>query len=214
VKSSGWREKFRQLPEGRGIGLACSAYLTGAGLPIYWNKMPHSGVQLKFDRGGGVTLFCGATEIGQGSDDVLASIVAEVLGLDTFDIRLYTGDTDLGPVDLGSYSSRVTIMAGKRRAASRRARKISTSRSRERTSRGSGGAPALRRQARLRFSRSRKRSDIPGRCLPGRSALRHHRHGRLLHTTQISGPVQRWRRGAVAYVFLQPPRWWKSSSIQ
>jgi 4-hydroxybenzoyl-CoA reductase subunit alpha len=112
VKSSGWREKFRKLPEGRGIGLACSAYLTGAGLPIYWNKMPHSGVHLKFDRGGGVTLFCGATEIGQGSDDVLASIVAEVLGLDTFDIRLYTGDTDLGPVDLGSYSSRVTIMAG------------------------------------------------------------------------------------------------------
>jgi len=112
VKSSGWHEKFRKLPEGRGIGLACSAYLTGAGLPIYWNKMPHSGVQLKFDRGGGVTLFCGATEIGQGSDDVLASIVAEVLGLDTFDIRLYTGDTDLGPVDLGSYSSRVTIMAG------------------------------------------------------------------------------------------------------
>ena len=112
VKSSGWREKFRKLPEGRGIGLACSAYLTGAGLPIYWNKMPHSGVQLKLDRGGGVTLFCGAAEIGQGSDDVLASIVAEVLGLDTFDIRLYTGDTDLGPVDLGSYSSRVTIMAG------------------------------------------------------------------------------------------------------
>jgi 4-hydroxybenzoyl-CoA reductase subunit alpha len=112
VKSSGWREKFRKLPEGRGVGLACSAYLTGAGLPIYWNKMPHSGVQLKFDRSGGVTLFCGATEIGQGSDDVLASIVAEILGLDTFDIRLYTGDTDLGPVDLGSYSSRVTIMAG------------------------------------------------------------------------------------------------------
>jgi 4-hydroxybenzoyl-CoA reductase subunit alpha len=112
VKSSGWRDKFHKLPEGRGVGIACSAYLTGAGLPIYWNKMPHSGVQLKFDRGGGVTLFCGATEIGQGSDDVLASIVAEVLGLETFDIRLYTGDTDLGPVDLGSYSSRVTIMAG------------------------------------------------------------------------------------------------------
>src|SRR6202045_4441930 len=112
AKSSGWREKFRRLPEGRGVGLACSAYLTGAGLRIYWNKMPHSGVQLEFDRGGGVTLFCGATEIGQGSDDVLASIVAEVLGLDTFDIRLYTGDTDLGPVDLGSYSSRVTLMAG------------------------------------------------------------------------------------------------------
>jgi 4-hydroxybenzoyl-CoA reductase subunit alpha len=112
VKVSGWKEKFRKLPEGRGVGLACSAYLTGAGLPIYWNKMPHSGVQLKFDRSGGVSLFCGATEIGQGSDDVLAGIVAEVLGIDTFDIRLFTGDTDLGPVDLGSYSSRVTLMAG------------------------------------------------------------------------------------------------------
>ena len=112
VKTSGWNEKFRKLPAGRGIGLACSAYLTGAGLPIYWNKMPHSGVLLKLDRGGGVTVFCGATEIGQGSDDVLAAIVAEVLGVTTFDIRVYTGDTDLGPVDLGSYSSRVTLMAG------------------------------------------------------------------------------------------------------
>jgi 4-hydroxybenzoyl-CoA reductase subunit alpha len=112
LQASGWREKFRKLPEGRGIGLACSAYLTGAGLAIYWNKMPHSGVQLKLDRGGGVALFCGATEIGQGSDDVLAAIVAEVLGITTFDIRLFTGDTDLGPVDLGSYSSRVTLMAG------------------------------------------------------------------------------------------------------
>jgi 4-hydroxybenzoyl-CoA reductase alpha subunit len=112
VKSSGWNEKFRKLPEGRGVGLACSAYLSGAGLPIYWNKMPHSGVQLKLDRGGGVTVFCGATEIGQGSDDMLAGIVAEVLGVTTFDIRVYTGDTDLGPVDLGSYSSRVTLMAG------------------------------------------------------------------------------------------------------
>jgi len=112
VKVSGWNEKFRKLPEGHGAGLACSAYLTGAGLPIYWNNLPQSGVQLKFDRGGGVTVFCGATEIGQGSDDVLAAIVAEVLGLDTFDIRVYSGDTDLGPVDLGSYSSRVTLMAG------------------------------------------------------------------------------------------------------
>lgn len=112
VKISDWETKFRKLPKGRGVGIACSAYLTGAGLPIYWNKMPHSGVQLKFDRGGGVSIFCGATEIGQGSDDVLAGIVAEVLGIDPFDVRLFTGDTDLGPVDLGSYSSRVTLMAG------------------------------------------------------------------------------------------------------
>jgi CO/xanthine dehydrogenase Mo-binding subunit len=59
-----------------------------------------------------VTAFCGASEIGQGSDDVLVACVAEVLGIEPFDIRAVTGDTDLTPVDLGSYSSRVTLMMG------------------------------------------------------------------------------------------------------
>jgi len=112
VQGSGWKEQFRNLPHGKGIGLACSSYITGAGLPVYWNAMPHSGVQLKCDRGGGVTVFCGSTEIGQGSDSILAVLVAEVLGLDPFDIAVVTGDTDLTPVDLGSYSSRVTLMTG------------------------------------------------------------------------------------------------------
>ena len=112
VARSGWREKFGKLPLGRGVGLACSSYLSGAGLPINWNDLPHSGVQLKLDRSGGVTVFCGATEIGQGSDDVLVAMVAEVLGIDPFDVRAVTGDTDLTPVDLGSYSSRVTLMMG------------------------------------------------------------------------------------------------------
>ncbi len=112
VEGSGWKDKFRKLPPGAGVGLACSSYITGAGLPIYWNAMPHSGVQLKCDRGGGVTVFCGSTEIGQGSDSILAILVAEVLGLDPRDIALVTGDTDLTPVDLGSYSSRVTLMTG------------------------------------------------------------------------------------------------------
>jgi 4-hydroxybenzoyl-CoA reductase subunit alpha len=107
-----WSAKFRKLSNGRGVGLACSSYLSGAGLPIYWNDMPHSGVQLKLDRSGGVTAFCGATEIGQGSDDVLVACVAEVLGVDPLDVRAVTGDTDLTPVDLGSYSSRVTLMMG------------------------------------------------------------------------------------------------------
>ena len=112
VRGSGWRQKFKRLPYGKGIGLACSSYITGAGLPIYWNPLPHSGVQLKCDRGGGVTVFCGSTEIGQGSDSILATIVAEVLGLQPFDVAVVTGDTDLTPVDLGSYSSRVTLMTG------------------------------------------------------------------------------------------------------
>jgi 4-hydroxybenzoyl-CoA reductase alpha subunit len=112
VAASGWRERRGKLPLGRGLGLACSSYICGAGLPIYWNSMPQSGVQLKLDRGGGVTVFCGSTEIGQGSDSVLAYVVAEILGIDPFDIRVVTSDTDLTPVDLGSYSSRVTLMTG------------------------------------------------------------------------------------------------------
>ena len=112
VAASEWKNRFRKLPRGRGVGLACSAYLSGAGLPIYYNDMPHSGVQLKLDRSGGVTAFCGAIEIGQGSDDVLVGCVAEVLGIDPLDVRPVTGDTDLTPVDLGSYSSRVTLMMG------------------------------------------------------------------------------------------------------
>ena len=125
VTGSGWKAKFRKLPRGRGVGLACSSYISGAGLPIYWNNMPHSGVQLKCDRGGGVTVFCGSTEIGQGSDSVLAYIVAEVLGIDPFDIAVVTADTDLTPVDLGSYSSRVTLMTGNAALqAAERARQI------------------------------------------------------------------------------------------
>jgi 4-hydroxybenzoyl-CoA reductase alpha subunit len=112
VEASGWKERYRKLPIGRGLGIACSSYITGAGLPIYWNSMPHSSVQLKLDRSGGVAAFCGSIDIGQGSDSVLAYIVAEVLGIDPLDIRVVTGDTDLTPIDLGSYSSRVTLMTG------------------------------------------------------------------------------------------------------
>src|SRR2546421_6952933 len=119
VEGSGWKKKFsgwdqnnRKLPFGKGIGIACSSYICGAGLPIYWNNMPQSGVQLRLDRQGGVCVMCGSTDIGQGSDSILAYIVAEVLGIDPFDIRVVTADTDLTPVDLGSYSSRVTLMTG------------------------------------------------------------------------------------------------------
>lgn len=112
VAGSGFRERWGKMPEGRGLGLACGAYMCGAGLPIYWNHMPQSGVMIKLDRSGGVAVFCGETEIGQGSDSVLAACVAEVLGIGLADIRLCVADTDLTPVDLGSYSSRVTLMMG------------------------------------------------------------------------------------------------------
>jgi 4-hydroxybenzoyl-CoA reductase alpha subunit len=111
----------------KGIGIACSSYICGAGLPIYWNNMPQSGVQLRLDRQGGVCVMCGSTDIGQGSDSILAYIVAEILGIDPFDIRVVTADTDLTPVDLGSYSSRVTLMTGNAAIqAAERARELLT----------------------------------------------------------------------------------------
>lgn len=127
VEASDWKNKHKKLPYGKGIGIACSSYLCGAGLPIYWNNMPHSGVQLRLDRQGGVCVMCGSTDIGQGSDSILAYIVAEVLGIDPFDIRVVTADTDLTPVDLGSYSSRVTLMTGNAALqAAERARELLT----------------------------------------------------------------------------------------
>ncbi|MDQ6708965.1 MAG: molybdopterin-dependent oxidoreductase, partial [Candidatus Dormibacteraeota bacterium] len=120
---SRFKERRRSMPPGRGIGFAVSSYLTGAGTAIYWNDMPHSEVQLKVDRNGGVAVLCGAIDIGQGSDHILAAIVAEVLGVRLEDIQLTTADTDLTPIDLGSYSSRVTFMAGNAaKAAAEKAR--------------------------------------------------------------------------------------------
>ena len=119
MRASGYRERKRHA--GHGMGFAISSYLSGAGTAIYWNDMPHSEVQIKVDRGG-VTVYCGAMDIGQGSDTMLATIVAEELGLQPNDIRLVTADTDTTPIDLGSYSSRVTFMAGN--AALEAARKM------------------------------------------------------------------------------------------
>ena len=106
----------------RGLGIAVSSYICGAGKPIYWNDLPHSAVQIRLDRGGGITVYCGSTDIGQGSTSILAYIVAEELGVPPEHIHLETADTTLTPVDLGSYSSRVTFMAGN--AAIAAARKL------------------------------------------------------------------------------------------
>jgi len=112
VEASGWREKRGKLPYGEGIGLACGFYISGSALRINWNRVPQSTVHLKIDMDGGVTLHCLAAEIGQGSDTMMAQCVAEVLGIPIDWIRVFSKDTDTDPIDLGSYSSRVTFMAG------------------------------------------------------------------------------------------------------
>ena len=65
-RASGWKEKFRRLPYGRGVGVAGSCYISGTNYPIYPNEMPQSGVQIQVERSGRVTVFSGASEIGQG----------------------------------------------------------------------------------------------------------------------------------------------------
>jgi CO/xanthine dehydrogenase Mo-binding subunit len=112
LKASDYYRKRESLPPGRGIGLACSAYMCGALHAVYQNNMPHSGVQVKLDRSGKVTIFSGTADVGQGSNHMLAVLVAERLGITPDKCRVIEADTDLTPVDLGSYSSRVTFMAG------------------------------------------------------------------------------------------------------
>lgn len=111
-RASGWSDKFRKMPFGKGIGIAGSTYISGTNYPIYPNEMPQSGVQMQIDRSGRVAVFSGASEIGQGCDSVVAYIAAEELGVPLDHVRVMRGDTDFTPVDLGAYSSRVTFMLG------------------------------------------------------------------------------------------------------
>jgi len=121
---SDWADKHGKQEYGRGLGVACSMYISGTAYPVYPNEMPQSGVQLQADRSGKITVFCGASDIGQGSDGMLAYIVAEETGVPPDDIVVVSSDTDLTPVDLGAYSSRVTFMCGI--AAQEAARKLRT----------------------------------------------------------------------------------------
>ena len=109
---SNWHTRHSRPEPDRGLGFACSAYLSGAGLPIYWNPLPHSGVRMAVNRDGGVQVFSGLTDIGQGAETMLTVLVAKALGINPDRIRVYTADTGTTPVDLGSYSSRVSMMAG------------------------------------------------------------------------------------------------------
>ncbi len=111
-RASGWRERKGTLGPGRGLGMACSHYVSGASKPKHWTGEPHATVNLKLDFDGSITLLTGAAEIGQGSSTVLAQCAAETLGVDMSRIRVVASDSRLTPKDNGSYSSRVTYMVG------------------------------------------------------------------------------------------------------
>ena len=112
VDRSGWSDRKGKLPRGRGLGIACSHYVSGAANSIIRSDMPHSTVNIKIDRDGGVVIYTGASDIGQGSDTMVAQIAAETLGCSLNRVKVVAADTDLTPIDIGSYSSRVTFMNG------------------------------------------------------------------------------------------------------
>src|SRR6516225_5028714 len=111
-RKSGWKSRKGNLPRGKGIGMACSHYISGASKPVNWTGEPHATVKLKLDFDGSIVLLTGAAEIGQGSSTVMVQAVAEVLGLDVARLRIVSGDSDVVPKDNGSYSSRVTFIVG------------------------------------------------------------------------------------------------------
>ena len=112
-KKSGWDLKKGKLPPGRGIGIGCGGFVSGAGYPIYRSKFPHSNATIKVaEDGSRVVLFIGDADIGQGSDTVLAMAACEAMGISYDRISVVSADSDITPVGFGAYSSRVTLMGG------------------------------------------------------------------------------------------------------
>jgi 4-hydroxybenzoyl-CoA reductase alpha subunit len=112
-EKSGWDQKKGKLPPGRGIGIGCGGFVSGAGYPIYRSKFPHSSATIKIaEDGSRAILFIGDADIGQGSDTVLSMAACEAMGISYDRISVVSADSDLTPIGFGAYSSRVTLMGG------------------------------------------------------------------------------------------------------
>ena len=111
-RASGWHKRIGRMPPGKGLGMACSHYVSGAAKPIHRTGEPHAVVNLKLDFDGGVTALTGAADIGQGSSTMVAIAVAETLDISLDRIRVIAADTAVTPKDNGAYSSRITFMVG------------------------------------------------------------------------------------------------------
>lgn len=128
-KAIGWDEKFnnsdwRNVPGKphlkRGIGVAM--VMQGTAIPY----LDMGAASLKINDDGSFNLMVGATDLGTGSDTVLAQMAAETLGVPTEDILVYSSDTDFTPFDVGAYASSTTYISGTAvaRAAEQMAEKI------------------------------------------------------------------------------------------
>jgi len=111
-QASGWRERIGKLPPGRGLGVACSHFVSGSAKPVHWTGEPHATIILKLDFDAGITILTGASDIGQGSSTIVTQAIVEVLGVDYNRVRVVANDSAITPKDNGSYSSRVTFMVG------------------------------------------------------------------------------------------------------
>ncbi|MDP1648494.1 MAG: 4-hydroxybenzoyl-CoA reductase subunit alpha [Rubrivivax sp.] len=115
-QASGWATRRGRPPRSdglkRGLGLACSHYVSGSAKPVHWSGEPHAVINLKLDFDASITILTGASDIGQGSSTLLTQVVAEVLMLPMARIRVVATDSVLTPKDNGSYSSRVSFMVG------------------------------------------------------------------------------------------------------
>ena len=114
ARNAGWDVKYsppqkQRTGRVRGMGMA-SLFHVGGGAKIY--RSDGCGTMLQIDDFGGVTVQTGASEIGQGSETVIAQIVAEELGLPVSSIRVMNSDSDLKPWDVGVHASRTTFTAG------------------------------------------------------------------------------------------------------
>jgi len=106
-----FKEK-RGRRDGKGIGVGASGFISGESIHVICSNDAYSTATMKLQEDGTALLLTGASDIGQGSDTVLAMIAAEELGLSLKDIKITSADTELTPLDMGSYSSRVTLFAG------------------------------------------------------------------------------------------------------
>jgi putative selenate reductase molybdopterin-binding subunit len=128
LQATDWYEKRGKLnvgsrgPVRRGIGMAVMAHGSGiAGLDM-------AAATIRMNDDGSINLLIGATDIGTGSDTVLAQIAAEELGMPLDDVVVYSSDTDFTPFDKGAYASSTTYISGGavRKAAQSAADQIKT----------------------------------------------------------------------------------------
>ena len=108
VKKLDWQSK-KGRHDGRGVGMASLIHV-GGGARVY--KSDGCGTMIKIDDYGKIDVFTGSSEIGQGSETIIAQIVAEVLGVNVDDINVINNDTDVCPWDVGAHASRTTFVAG------------------------------------------------------------------------------------------------------